>query len=469
MKYSILLKNGRVVDPVNKVDKITDLGINNGKIIDIGEGLDVTEAGKIVDVSNKIVIPGVIDPHMHIASSLGGYPGLKMMAREGVITALDLSGSADDIYSCVRDHGTGMNIAFLNAVFAETEMESKQKPSKEEVQKQIDESIISGALGVKLLGGHYPLSPETTEQVINCAADRGAYTAFHVGTIETGSHLDGLKEAIELSRGKPIHIAHINSYCRGAIKTPTEEASEALGVLSKASNVWSESYLNLYNGCGGQCVDGRILSEVTKRCCRIGGFKDNEAGLEEAIRSGFCCICRLQGGEIVHITGEEGRLFWRQQGTNVTLSFPVNSSQSQFLLATMKNPDGNFIVDAIATDGGAIPRNTMVTQGLSLVRFGALSINDFVKKTSVNAARMMGLEQKGHLSSGADADITVLDFKKGCASMGIALGNIIMIDGIVVGTGGTIITTESGKDYVSQAGVPYYITDLSKALINKNA
>jgi len=81
---------------------------------------------------------------------------------------------------------------------------------------------------------------------------------------------------------------------------------------------------------------------------------------------------------------------------------------------------------------------------------------------------MLGLENKGHLSPGADADITVLNLEEGFATMGIASGNIIMINGIVIGNQGTIITTSEGKDNVAKRGVPYSIVDRSKFLQNKN-
>ena len=57
------------------------------------------------------------------------------------------------------------------------------------------------------------------------------------------------------------------------------------------------------------------------------------------------------------------------------------------MLAQAKRPDGTFVVDAISTDGGCIPRNVTLSVGLSLVKFGALTLSEFVVKTSVNPAR----------------------------------------------------------------------------------
>lgn len=112
------------------------------------------------------------------------------------------------------------------------------------------------------------------------------------------------------------------------------------------------------------------------------------------------------------VSGKEGVQYWKEAKTDIGMSFPVNVPASTFLCATRKDETGKFIVDAISTDGGSIPRNVSVTSGLSLVRYGALTFEDFVRKVTLNAARLFGMTSKGHLGEGADADITVLDLKK---------------------------------------------------------
>ncbi len=56
---SLLIKNGRVIDPANQVDRVTNLLVNNGKI----EAFDVDETGhdQVIDATDKIVSPGLID------------------------------------------------------------------------------------------------------------------------------------------------------------------------------------------------------------------------------------------------------------------------------------------------------------------------------------------------------------------------------------------------------------------------
>jgi len=76
---------------------------------------------------------------------------------------------------------------------------------------------------------------------------------------------------------------------------------------------------------------------------------------------------------------------------------------------------------------------------------------------------MYGMLSKGHLGEGADADITVLDLERGEAVMAIAKGKLIMINGVVVGEGGTIVTTKAGAKSVENAGLKTDIVDLEES------
>ncbi|MGH6863368.1 MAG: formylmethanofuran dehydrogenase subunit A, partial [Methylocella sp.] len=60
----ILLKGGRIVDPVNGRDEIADLWIEDGHIAVPPHG---RLADEVHDVSGKIVMAGAIDIHSHIA------------------------------------------------------------------------------------------------------------------------------------------------------------------------------------------------------------------------------------------------------------------------------------------------------------------------------------------------------------------------------------------------------------------
>ena len=61
---SILITNGRVIDPANKIDDTLDVLIVDGKIEKIGSVKEKFD-GTTIDAAGKIVAPGLIDIHVH--------------------------------------------------------------------------------------------------------------------------------------------------------------------------------------------------------------------------------------------------------------------------------------------------------------------------------------------------------------------------------------------------------------------
>jgi dihydroorotase len=61
---SLLVKNGRVIDPANSRDEVANILIQDGKIASVGT--DIPKADHVIDASGKIVCPGFIDLHTHL-------------------------------------------------------------------------------------------------------------------------------------------------------------------------------------------------------------------------------------------------------------------------------------------------------------------------------------------------------------------------------------------------------------------
>jgi hypothetical protein len=259
-----------------------------------------------------------------------------------------------------------------------------------------------------------------------------------------------------------VHLAHINSYCRGKVHPYMQETEAAIEALTAHPSICSESYLAAVNGTSAKCSSGRPESEVTVTCLKTGGFDASETGLEDAILAGWAQINMETGGRVILATGPTARDWWRSRDTDTTVSFQVNPAEPRIRLAAAKRPNGKFVVDCISTDGGGIPRNVTVKMGMALVDLQVLDIEDFVIKTSRNPARILGLSQKGHLGTGADADITVVRKTDHCPLMTMANGTICMWRGHVCGSGCHIVTTPKGEGAVRAKGLKPIVVNPEK-------
>src|SRR6478672_13585860 len=90
-----LIKNGRIVTAVD--DYRADILIEDETISIIGKTLSM-EADVVIDASNKIVIPGGIDPHTHMELPFGGtsssddfFTGTRAAAFGGTTTIIDFA------------------------------------------------------------------------------------------------------------------------------------------------------------------------------------------------------------------------------------------------------------------------------------------------------------------------------------------------------------------------------------------
>ncbi len=62
----VLLKNGRLIDPVSGRDESLDFLIVDGTIQKIGKNVTSDNSTQVVELKNKLVVPGLIDMHVHL-------------------------------------------------------------------------------------------------------------------------------------------------------------------------------------------------------------------------------------------------------------------------------------------------------------------------------------------------------------------------------------------------------------------
>ena len=94
MPFDLVLRNGRVIDPSQNIDRVTDVAFADGKVAQIGDRLEAGDA-EVRDVAGRIVTPGLIDLHTHVywgGTSLG--IDAEMYARKSAVTTCVDTGSA---------------------------------------------------------------------------------------------------------------------------------------------------------------------------------------------------------------------------------------------------------------------------------------------------------------------------------------------------------------------------------------
>ena len=62
---ALLFKNAHLIDPRNGLDTTTDMIVRKGLIVEIGDELSIPK-GIVRDLDGKIVVPGLVDPHVHL-------------------------------------------------------------------------------------------------------------------------------------------------------------------------------------------------------------------------------------------------------------------------------------------------------------------------------------------------------------------------------------------------------------------
>ena len=464
-KYDLILSGGTVLDPANGFEDVADVGVKAGMIARIAPELDPFDGEEIIDVSGRWVMPGQIDTHAHVAGLARNWDpalGYAMLARAGTTTVLDMGGTGSSLVDGIKRRGAGLNVAGLYALIPGATMPTGE-PSPVEARDIVAGALRQGCFGIKILGGYHPFSPQATSDVIHACNDQQAYVAFHIGTRESGSHLGGVREIPQLVGNGRLHVCHVNSYCRGVIEEADEECDEALAILENMSGqLNSEVYHAIQNGTSGSCdADGNVQANVPRNCLAMRGYAPTREGMGQAILDGYASVIGQRGGHVVYLKGKEALVLYESANTQVGMSFPVNLPSTAYKLTTAKNAQGEFIVNAVSTDGGCHPRNVAIQSSMALVKFNALTPLEMATKLSLTPARMLGLPNKGHFSEGADADITVINPETNEPAMSFVAGKPIMIDGHVVGSSGTLLVTAAGRRAADVSGLPYQVVDMA--------
>lgn len=128
--YSLVIKDGHVIDPKNNNDGVMDIAINDGKIIQVAKNIDARQAVQVVNAKGFYVTPGLIDIHTHnfvgtnpdqaFMNGPGGVIPDGFTFRSGVTTVVDAGSSGwrtfPEFKKNIIDRSQTRVLAFLNIV-----------------------------------------------------------------------------------------------------------------------------------------------------------------------------------------------------------------------------------------------------------------------------------------------------------------------------------------------------------------
>ena len=104
-RFDTVVKNGIVIDPSTASQSRADIGVRNGVIEEVTKEISEQEASLTIDAKGKMVLPGLVDLHVHVFEGVSHY-GInadQYCLKSGATTVLDAgSAGADTFYGFRR-------------------------------------------------------------------------------------------------------------------------------------------------------------------------------------------------------------------------------------------------------------------------------------------------------------------------------------------------------------------------------
>lgn len=257
---SILIVNGRVIDPAGGVDGVADVAVEGGRIAAVGRGLDRGHADRVIEAEGCIVAPGLIDPHVHLRE-----PGMEDAETIATGTAAAVAGGFTTV-CCMPNTSPALDDdSMVEFVFKQAERTGRcrvfpvgavSKGRRGEELAEIGLMARAGAVGFSDDGDCIASAGlmaralayvKSTGRVLmqHCqepALTRGA--SMHAGEVATRLGLTGwprvaeeiiIERDVRLNRaiGCRYHVQHISS--AGSVEIVRRARAEGLPVTAEAS------------------------------------------------------------------------------------------------------------------------------------------------------------------------------------------------------------------------------------------
>ncbi|UXR52899.1 allantoinase AllB [Staphylococcus simulans] len=396
MKYDLLIKNGRVI--LDEGEQEVEVAVKDGKIAAIGH--DLGDAEKVIDAKGQVVAPGMVDAHVHITEPGGGYrdewegyeTGLKGAAKGGVTTIVEMP---------------------LNQVPATTDRASiQEKFDAGKGKLSADVASYGGLVPYNLDGGIQELDEEGVvayKAFLATCGDRSIDGDFE--NVDDYSLYEGMKQIAKTGKILSVHAENADITDRlGEIAYKNGEKSLAAYVDSRPVFIEVEPIRKLIlfakeTGCR--------LHIVHVAC---------EEGVDEVIKA------QQEGVDVTCETCTHYLYFYKEElddiGPVVKCSPPIREkSRLPGMWERVINGDINFVTsdhspstpDLKDTDnafeawGGiaGIQNNVdiLFDEG---VQKRDLSLKRFAEIIATEPAKRFGLDNKGSITVGKDADFVFI-------------------------------------------------------------
>ena len=387
----IRITGGRVIDP-GHFDGTADIVVNDGKIARIVENShhgDPEHASnaqhpesRIIDASGKLVVPGLIDMHVHLREPGHEYKetiesGCRAAARGGFCAVCCMPNTqpvndSRQVTEFIRARAAEANLARVFPVAA--------------ISKGIEGQVICDFEELKLAGA--VAVSDDGNPVMNSRMMRRAMEAARDADLKVVSHCEDISLAAE-------GAMHEGAVANRLGYPGIPSASESIMVMRDIA-----------------------LSELTRAPVHIAHVSAAES--VRAIRE-----AKTRG---IRVTAETAPHYFTltdaavgESGTHAKMNPPLRSEADR---QAIRQGLADGTIDAIATDhaphsskekdvafssaaNGIIGLETAVSLSLRLVQEGVLSLAGLVEKMSTVPAQIMGLENG--LRVGRTADVTIID------------------------------------------------------------
>lgn len=376
--YDILLKGGRVIDPAAGIDGAFDVAVKGGRIAAVATDILPTSAREVVDVTGRIVLPGLIDTHGHVFQYVTGRFGLPpdMVGVNSATTAVIDQGGA----SCMTFPAYRNYIANVSATRCYAFMSAY---------------VVGG------LEGHYYPSLYGPEQV------------------DVGATVKAARANADIVRGIKAH-AEIGGFARWGIE-----------VMRMAAEIGREADLPVYihfgqlwalPGEGGNSVDpdtivpevaalmrpGDILAHPFTR--HPGGFVDRNGKVHPIVKEAMARGLKIDVGHGSHFSFRVAREVLAAGIMPDTLGADMHGYNTR--VPPPPGTPGEHPDDENHPFAGQA-RFSLVHAMVEMMALG-LTLEQVVPMVTSNAAAMLGLAGEiGTLKPGVEADISVLSDERG--------------------------------------------------------